>query len=100
MRPKLFSDDVDPALLDRARAIALEQDAEELVGAVAAIRDRADNSDLLGGRTLAILGDGDPFVSRDEVPGAEVHVLPGAGHLVNMERATETNELLEGWLDA
>ncbi|MDQ4029746.1 MAG: alpha/beta hydrolase [Actinomycetota bacterium] len=99
MRPKLFTESADPGLLERARAIALDQDADQLVAAVEAIRDRRDNSELLGGRTLAILGDADPFVSEAEVPAAEVHVLPGAGHLVNMQRATETNELLEGWLE-
>jgi 3-oxoadipate enol-lactonase len=99
MRPKLLTEDADPALVERVRAIAREQDAEQLVAAVEAIRDRADSSDLLAGRTLAILGDRDPFVAEGEVPAAEVHVLPGAGHLVNMERATEVNEILEGWLE-
>jgi pimeloyl-ACP methyl ester carboxylesterase len=99
MRPKLLTEDADPALVERTRAIALEQDPEQLVAAVEAIRDRADNSDLLAGRTLAILGDRDPFVAEGEVPAGEVHVLPGTGHLVNMERATELNEILEGWLD-
>jgi pimeloyl-ACP methyl ester carboxylesterase len=99
MRPKLFAEDADEALVSRARAIALEQDVDDLVAAVEAIRDRADNSALLEGRTLAVLGGDDPFVSPEDVPAAEVHVLPGAGHLVSMERATEFNELLEGRLE-
>jgi pimeloyl-ACP methyl ester carboxylesterase len=99
MRPKLLTADADESLVARARTIALDQDGDELVAAVEAIRDRADNSALLDGRTLAVLGSEDPFVSADEVPAAEVHVLPGAGHLVSMERATEFNELLEGRLE-
>ena len=98
MRPKLLAEDADDALVARARALALGRQVEDLVAAVEAIRDRADNSDLLQGRTLAILGDADPFVSTEEVPADEVYVLPGASHLVSMERATEFNELLEGWL--
>jgi pimeloyl-ACP methyl ester carboxylesterase len=99
MRPKLLAKDADEALVSRARTVALEQDVDDLVAAVEAIRDRADNSALLEGRTLAVLGGDDPFVSAEEVPAAEVHVLPGAGHLVSMERATEFNELLEGRLE-
>jgi pimeloyl-ACP methyl ester carboxylesterase len=99
MRPKLLAEDADEALVGRARALALGRQVEDLVAAVEAIRDRADNSDLLEGRTLAILGDADPFVSAEDVPAEEVYVLPGASHLVSMERATEFNELLEGWLE-
>lgn len=99
MRPKLLPEDADPELVERARAIALEQDPEELLAALEAIRDRPDSSAELEGRTLAILGDNDPFVAPEEIPAAVVHVLPGAGHLVNMTRATEFNERLEGWLE-
>jgi pimeloyl-ACP methyl ester carboxylesterase len=97
MRPKLFPADADPALVGRARAIALEQRPDELVQAVEAIRDRPDSTaalHVLGERTLAVIGEEDPFVRGDEVPAHEVHVLPGCGHLPSLQRATEFNELV------
>jgi non-heme chloroperoxidase len=102
MRGKLFTEDADRALVDRARGIALEQDPDQLVQAVEAIRDRRDATHVLedfADRTLVVLGDADPFVSPEEVPFGEKHVLPACGHLVSMQRATEFNQLLEGWLE-
>jgi 3-mercaptopyruvate sulfurtransferase SseA/pimeloyl-ACP methyl ester carboxylesterase len=32
------------------------------------------------------------------IPGAEYHVVPGAGHMINMERPAEVNELLTRFL--
>jgi 3-mercaptopyruvate sulfurtransferase SseA/pimeloyl-ACP methyl ester carboxylesterase len=33
------------------------------------------------------------------IPGAQYHTVPGAGHMVNMERPAEVNELLSQFLD-
>ena len=99
MRSKLFPDDADPALVARAREIALEQEADQLIRGVEAIRDRVDNTstlEALADRTLVVLGEHDPFVAPDEIPAGEVHVLPGCGHLPSMQRATEFNQLLQG----
>lgn len=99
MRPRLFTDDADPALVARAREIALEQQPDQLIRAVEAIRDRNDATDALhdlAGRTVVVLGDEDPFVSPQDVPAGEIHVLPGCGHLPSMQRATEFNQLLHG----
>ena len=101
MRAKVFPDDADPALVERVRAIALDQRPAELVQAVEAIRDRVDLTDVLealGDRTLALIGDADPFVSGHEVPAHEVVVLPNCGHLPSMQRAAEFNELVAGRL--
>ena len=97
MRTRLFPEDADPALVERARRITVEQDPDELVAAVEAIRDRRDTSDVLaalGDRSLVVLGDADPFVSPEDVPARNVHVLPQCGHLPSMQRATEFNRLL------
>ena len=98
MRPKLFPPDVDDAVVERARRIAIEQDAEELVHAVMAIRDRPDSTDVLeglGDRSLAVIGDADPFVSPGEVPAHEVRTLRGCGHLPSLQRPEEFDEILE-----
>jgi pimeloyl-ACP methyl ester carboxylesterase len=99
MRSKLFPADADPALVAQARRIALERRSEELLEAVGAIRDRPDSTAALralGERSLAVIGDTDPFVGEDEVPAHEVHVLPGCGHLPSLERAAEFNGLVQG----
>jgi 3-oxoadipate enol-lactonase len=97
MRPKLLREDADPGLVERARALALDRSPRELVEAVEAIRDRPDSTDVLrslGERTLAVIGDSDPFVSGEEVPAHEVVVLPGCAHLPSLERPAEFDALV------
>jgi 3-oxoadipate enol-lactonase len=97
MRPKLLREDADAGLVDRVRALALDRSPSELVEAVGAIRDRVDSTDVLrslGERTLAVIGDSDPFVAGDEVPAHEVVVLPGCAHLPSLERPAEFDELV------
>jgi 3-oxoadipate enol-lactonase len=104
MRPKLFPADADAALVERARGVALEQRPEELADAVMAIRDRPDSTDVLHGlgeRSLAIIGDADPFVSPGEVPAHDVRVVERCGHLPSLQRAPDFDailaEALERW---
>ena len=97
MRPRLFPDDAEPAVVARAESIALQQPPDELVAAVEAIRDRQDSTDVLlalGERTLAVIGELDPFVGGDDVPAHEVHVLAGCGHLPNLQRVAEFNAVV------
>ena len=71
MRPKLFPEDADAGVVERARALALEQRPDELAGAVEAIRDRPDSTDVARGVPLGlVLGDRDPFV--DDAYGREL----------------------------
>jgi pimeloyl-ACP methyl ester carboxylesterase len=96
MLPKLFHDEskADEALLHR--------DPEELVAAVEAIRDREDSSDLahsFPGPLRFVVGEFDPFVSAGELAGFDVREVAGAGHLVNLERRDEFNEILREFLD-
>jgi pimeloyl-ACP methyl ester carboxylesterase len=91
MLPKLFRDEsnADDRLLYR--------EADGLIAAVEAIRDREDFSDLVRsfpGTARFVVGEFDPFVSRGELEGFDVRELEGAGHLVNLERPDEFNEIL------
>jgi pimeloyl-ACP methyl ester carboxylesterase len=79
----------------------LHRDPDDLVGAVEAIRDRADSTDVaraLGSRVRFVIGEHDPFVSADEVREFDVRELRGAGHLANLEQPDEFNALLEEFL--
>jgi pimeloyl-ACP methyl ester carboxylesterase len=95
MVPKLFADGAaaDEGLLFR--------DADLLVGAVEAIRDRADSTAVareLDRRLQFVVGESDPFVSADELREFDVRELDGAGHLANIERPDEFNAILEEFL--
>ncbi len=104
MRPKLFPPEADPAVVERARFLALDQEPEGLVRAVEAIRDRGDSTDVLrslGQRAVVVVGDQDPFVSPGEVNAGDIRVFPGCGHLPSMQRPAEFDailkEVLERW---
>ena len=96
MVPKLFADEshADERLLFR--------DADGLVGAVEAIRDRADSTALARSLEVPVqfvVGEFDPFVSAQELSEFDVRQIDGAGHLVNLERPDEFNAILREFLE-
>jgi 3-oxoadipate enol-lactonase len=97
MRPKLLTDEAEAGLVERTRALALEQSPDDLVAAVEAIRDRPDSTDVLrslGDRTLAVIGDSDPFVTGGEVPAHDVVVVQRCRHLPSLERPEAFDEIV------
>jgi pimeloyl-ACP methyl ester carboxylesterase len=95
MRPKLFHDE------SKADEELLYRDPDALVGAVEAIRDRADSTDVardFEGPLQFVVGEFDPFVSAGELDGFDVREVGGAGHLVNVERVDEFNKILREFL--
>ena len=108
MRPKLFPEGADEAVVERARSLALEQRLGDLVAAVEAIRDREDSTGVwvaLDAPTLIAVGDRDPFVTVDEARAhagsardGRCHVFAGAGHLPSLERPEEFARVLEEFL--
>ena len=95
MLPRLFADEsaADKDLLFR--------DADGLVGAVEAIRDREDSTVTarsFAGPLQFIVGEHDPFVSGDEVSEFDLREVAGRGHLLNLERPDEFNEILREFL--
>jgi 3-oxoadipate enol-lactonase len=105
MRPKLFPDQAPPEAVERARAIALEQDPDELVAAVEAVRDRPDSTELARSyedRLLVVVGTHDPYVSVDEARGFSTGpeaVFVDVGHLPSMERPDEFSHVIRDFLD-
>ncbi len=82
----------------------LEQGPDELAGAVEAIRDRPDSTDVARGLPLGlVLGDRDPFVDdaygRGLVAGAPAAwrvVVPDCGHLPVLEQPFAFHAVLLG----
>jgi pimeloyl-ACP methyl ester carboxylesterase len=91
MRPKLFHDE------SAADEHLVYRDTDALVTAMGAIRDREDSTDVVrsfSGPVQFVIGEFDPYVSPEEVSEFDVRELRGAGHLVNLERPDEFNEIL------
>jgi pimeloyl-ACP methyl ester carboxylesterase len=92
----------------RAREIALEQSAEELAAAVAAMRDRPDSTRLVReseAKVLVARGEHDPFLSADEAEAlaassrkGRFHTFAGCGHLPSFERPDEFKLVVEEFL--
>lgn len=96
MEPKLFGDvrNADPSLLYR--------DPDALIGAVEAIRDREDSTQLardFQGPLKFVVGEHESFVTPEELSEFDVQVVPDAGHLVNIERPDEFNAILREFLE-
>jgi len=95
MLPKLFA---DTSVGDKR---LLYRDADGLVEAVEAIRDRPDSTELV--RRFArpvkfVVGEHEAFVRADELFEFDVDEVPGSGHLVNLERPDEFNRILQEFL--
>jgi pimeloyl-ACP methyl ester carboxylesterase len=97
MLPKLFHD----------QSVADEQmvyrDADALVTALGAVRDREDSTDVVRsftGPVQFVVGEFDPYVSAGEVSEFDVLEMRGVGHLVNLEQPDEFNTILSEFVDS
>jgi pimeloyl-ACP methyl ester carboxylesterase len=81
-----------------------------MVGALQAMKERADSRSLLADidvPVLIICGEDDQIIPvseaeemRDALPNAELVLIPGAGHLPNLEQSVEFNELVWDFLES
>jgi len=100
----------DQALCDEVMAMADRVGQAAYLRQQAAIVARPDSRPSLARiavPTLVAVGDGDQLTPPDLaaeiaglIPGSELRVVEGAGHLPPMERPGETTELLRQWFDA
>lgn len=95
MLPKLFHDEsvADEQLVYR--------DKDALITALEAVRDREDSTDVVrsfSGPVQFVVGEFDPYVSAAELSEFDVRELEGVGHLVNLERPDEFNEILRDFV--
>jgi pimeloyl-ACP methyl ester carboxylesterase len=98
-----------PELAARVQELMAATPVAGIVGALAAMRDRPDSTELLptleGIPTLVIVGQADqvtpPADARrltDAIPGATLVEVPGAAHLVSVEKSEEVTGLLREFL--
>ena len=102
LAPKLFSAEVSPDVVERARAIASDQPVENVVATVEALRDRFDSTSTLADidvPALVLVGEDDaltpPLAAKEIVAGlteGRYAELSGTGHLSPLERPAEFNE--------
>lgn len=99
-----------PEVVKAVEGLMRGQRVSGLVGALLAMAARTDTTDALHGievPTLVIVGEEDtltpPAQSREmaaRIPESDVVVLPGAGHLSNLEAPEAFNETLRAYLGA
>lgn len=112
MLPMLVADDTrrrDPDVVERMRALILAARPEAIRAALFRMMDRPDSTPLLDRiacPTLVVVGERDtltpPDVSREmqaRISGATLEILPGVGHMSNMESPEAFNRGLVRFLD-
>jgi 3-oxoadipate enol-lactonase len=97
-----------PQEVERVRRSLLATSVEGFCACAIAIRDM-DHRERIGAistPTLVVVGEhdvGTPVAAarlvQEKIPGAELVVVPGAPHLVNVERADEFNQMLINFLE-
>lgn len=99
-----------PHLVEQVREMMVRAPLPGVVGALGAMRDRADATPLLpeiAVPTLVVVGQEDemtpPAVARaltDAIPSAAMTVIPGAGHLAPLEAPTAVTRVCAEFLEA
>jgi pimeloyl-ACP methyl ester carboxylesterase len=102
--PPLLSADAPPELWDRVKEIVRAQPAEAIAAAALGMAERPDSTPDLAGidvPTLVVTSTGDTLIPpeattpmADQIPGARLEIIQGAGHLSNLEAPEDFNGLL------
>lgn len=111
MLPRLLGDTtrrVSPGLADVVRGLVEANAAEGIDAAIEALMSRPDATPQLSGIRIPVLvvaGEEDTLTPiafhetlRDGIPGARLAVIPGAGHLPNLEQPDAFNAVLHQFL--
>lgn len=112
MLPKLLGDTTLAArrhIVERVRALVQANSTEAIAGAIRALMSRVDSTPLLSSihvPTLIIVGEEDRVTPRplseqmhQAIPGSELAVIDGAGHLSSLEQPAAFNLALARFLD-
>lgn len=103
--PPLLAEDADPALWERVKEIIRRQPADAIAAAARGMAARPDSRDILASidvPTAVVVGSADmltpPPMSEAlaaGIPGSDLVILHGAGHLSNLESPKEFASVLE-----
>jgi 3-oxoadipate enol-lactonase len=109
MLPVLLSPEASAGMKDHVRGIGNSQSRDGVKGALASMRDRHDAGPWLpsfDAPSLVIVGAEDTLsppscanAIADKLPHAELEVIPGAGHLANLEKPSAFTGALYRLLD-
>ena len=112
MLPKLLGETTRrtrPELVSRVRDLILANSTEAIAGAITALMTRPDSTPLLSSihcPTLILVGEEDsvtpPPLSEEmqrRIGGAELAIIPGAGHLSNLEQPSAFNDAVARFLE-
>jgi 3-oxoadipate enol-lactonase len=112
MLPKLLGETTRatrPDVVERVRSLVLANSADAIAGAIHALMTRPDSTPLLASihiPTLIVVGEEDIVTPRPlaeemqrGIGGSELTVIPGAGHLTNLEQPGAFNDALARFLD-
>ena len=113
MLPKMLAPrtyETNPDLAHRVRAIMAGTSVAGIVGALLGMRDRPDSTPLLAEvdqPVLVIHGAQDQLIPPSEaeamyaaMPNSRLELVPGAGHLVNMEQPASFNAAVRTFLQS
>lgn len=109
MAPKMIApSNPDPAMAAAVRGFMAPSRPDGVCAALLGMADRPDSTGMLKGiavPTLVITGADDVLIPPGEsmamaaaIPGAQLVVIPAAGHLVAFEQPTAFNRALTAWL--
>ena len=111
MMPKLLgatTKESNPSLEANVRRLIKQQSPLAIRSAIHRMMHRVDSTAMLAQVTvpsLVITGEQDEMIPVDEsrkmaaaIPGAQLVIVPGAGHLANMEQPAAFNHALNGFL--
>jgi 3-oxoadipate enol-lactonase len=112
MIPKLLGETtrrVQPQLIERVRSLILASSADAIAGQIRALMTRADSTPLLASihvPTLILVGDEDTVTPptlahemHDAIAGSQLVVVPGSGHLSNLEQPDTFNAAVARFLE-
>jgi 3-oxoadipate enol-lactonase len=106
--PQSFS--VRPEIIDGIRKIVMSNSPTGICGALLAMAGRTDTSNALpkiAVPTMILVGALDAVTPptaaqamQEKIPGSELHVIPNAGHMSNLENHEEFNKHLSNFLSS
>ncbi len=109
MAPKMLApNNHDRTMSEQVRRFMAPSKPEGVIGALLGMAERPDSTAMLAGiaaPTLVITGADDAIIPPTEseklataIRGAQLKIIPHAGHLVAYEQAEEFNRILREWL--